>query len=94
MYALNQEDILEIANEYRMFGIQKSAIQEIVKSMSKQMTEKLEELQLPKIKKLLTKLGTIENESELKCTHCNIWSGKNKASLAAHIRNCKNNPKK
>jgi hypothetical protein len=94
MYALNQEDILEIANEYRMFGIQKSAIQETIKTMSKQMIDKLEELQLPKIKKLLTKLGNIENDIDLKCVHCNIWSGKNKASLAAHVRNCKNNPKK
>jgi hypothetical protein len=24
---------------------------------------------------------------------CNIWSGKNKASLGAHLRNCKSNPK-
>ena len=28
-----------------------------------------------------------------KCTFCNSWSGRNKASLGAHIRNCKFNPK-
>ena len=39
------------------------------------------------------KLGNIENDNDFKCTFCNAWSGKNKASLAAHIRNCKLNPK-
>jgi hypothetical protein len=39
------------------------------------------------------KLGNIENDNDFKCTFCNSWSGKNKASLGAHIRNCKFNPK-
>ena len=39
------------------------------------------------------KLGTIENDNDFKCMFCNIWSGKNKASLAAHTRNCKSNQK-
>jgi hypothetical protein len=27
----------------------------------------------------------------LKCPHCNVYEGKNKASLSAHLRNCKSN---
>jgi hypothetical protein len=38
-------------------------------------------------------MGNIENDNDFKCTFCNSWSGKNKASLGAHIRNCKSNPK-
>ena len=39
------------------------------------------------------KLGNIENDNDFKCSFCNCWSGRNKASLAAHIRGCKFNPK-
>jgi hypothetical protein len=64
-----------------------------IKLINKQLIDKLEEIQLPKIKKFLMNLGTIENDNDFKCSFCNSWSGKNKASLAAHIRNCKFNPK-
>jgi hypothetical protein len=53
----------------------------------------MEEIQLPKLKKLFINIGNIENDNEFKCAFCNTWSGKNKASLAAHVRNCKSNPK-
>jgi hypothetical protein len=41
----------------------------------------------------LIKFGLIDNEN-LKCPHCNVYEGKNKASLSAHFRNCKFNKKK
>jgi hypothetical protein len=53
----------------------------------------MEDIQLPKLKKLFIKIGNIENDNDFKCTLCNAWSGKNKASLGAHIRNCKIAPK-
>ena len=92
-FSINQSDIDELAEEYRLFGTQKFAIQETIKQMNKQLLDKLDELQLPKIKKILIKLGNIENEAEYKCIYCNDWSGKNRASLSAHMRNCKSNPK-
>jgi len=92
-YSINQEIMDELAEEYRAFGIQKMNIQESVKLMNKQLLEKLDELQLPKIKKLLIKFGNIENDAEFRCSYCNDWSGKNRASLSAHVRNCKCNPK-
>jgi len=66
---------------------------ETIRLVNKQLVDKLEEIQLPKIKKFLMNYGTIENDNDFKCSYCNSWSGKNKASLAAHIRNCKLNPK-
>jgi hypothetical protein len=93
-FSIDQIDVDELADEYRTFGMQKTAMQETIKNMNKQLLEKLEEMQLPKIKKLLMKLGNIENDNDFKCMFCNIWSGKNKASLAAHTRNCKCNNQK
>ena len=92
-FLINQTEVDEIVDEYRIFGIQKLAMQETIRTTNKQLLEKLEEIQLPKIKKILMKLGTIENDNDFKCMFCNIWSGKNKASLAAHTRNCKSNQK-
>jgi hypothetical protein len=92
-YSINKEVIDEITEEYRIFGIQKMQMLETIKLVNKQLVDKLEEIQLPKIKKFLMNYGTIENDNDFKCSYCNSWSGKNKASLAAHIRNCKFRPK-
>lgn len=90
--SFSQEDINDLADEYRTFGIQKLSIQETIKIMNKQLLDKLEELQLPKIKKILIKLGTMKNDNEHKCGYCNVcW--KNQASLSAHIKSCKSKPK-
>lgn len=88
-YPFNKEDLDELAEEYRIFALQKSSIIETYKLMNKQVIDKLEEFQLPKIKKLLIKLGNIESDAEFKCIHCNVGGWKNKASLAAHTRGCK-----
>ena len=92
-YSISKEEIDELTEEYKLFGIQKSQMLDTIKLVNKQLVDKLEEIQLPKIKKVLMKLGNIENDNDFKCTFCNNWSGKNKASLGAHIRNCKLNPK-
>lgn len=90
-YSTNKKEIEELADEYRNFCIGKLSIQETVKMMSKQLLDKLEEIQLPKIKNILIKFGAIDNEN-LKCSFCS-YEGKNKASLSAHARNCKSNLK-
>jgi hypothetical protein len=92
-YSISKEEIEELTEEYKIFGIQKSQMLDTIKLVNKQLTDKLEEIQLPRIKKILMKIGNIENDNDFKCTFCNNWSGKNKASLGAHIRNCKLNPK-
>jgi hypothetical protein len=93
-YSISKEDMDDISDEYKNFGFQKSQMLDTIKLVNKQLIDKLEEIQLPKVKKFLMKLGNIENDNDFKCTICNNWSGRNKASLGAHIRNCKQNFKK
>ena len=91
--SISKEDMYDIIEEYRIFINQKTQMMDTIKLVNKQLLDKMEEIQLPKLKKLFIKIGNIENDNEFKCTLCNNWSGKNKASLGAHIRNCKFNPK-
>ena len=92
-YSIGKEDIDELAEDFRLFAIQKSQMLDTIRLVNKQLTDKLEEIQLPKLKKFLMKMGNIENDNNFKCSFCNDWNGKNKASLGAHMRNCKFNPK-
>jgi len=92
-YSINKEDMEDIIEEYRNFASQKIQMIDTIKLVTKQLIDKMEDIQLPKLKKLFMKLGNIENDNDFKCTFCNSWSGRNKASLGAHIRNCKFNPK-
>jgi len=92
-YTISKEDMEEISEEYRVFISQKMQMMDTIKMVTKQLVDKLEDIQLPKLKKMFVRFGNIENDNDFKCSLCNCWSGKNKASLAAHIRNCKSNPK-
>lgn len=91
--SIDIDDLAELAEEYRNFGLQKTEINEFVKNTSKQLIEKMEAFQFPKIKKILVKLGSLENDTDFRCVYCNSCTWKNKASLSAHVRNCKLNPK-
>ena len=92
-YAINKDDMEDIIEEYRTFVNQKLQMIDTIRNVNKQLIDKMEEIQLPKLKKLFINIGNIENDNEFKCNFCTVWSGKNKASLAAHTRNCKLNPK-
>ena len=92
-YSVSKEDMDDIIEEYRIFVSQKLQMIEMIKTINKQLLDKMEDIQLPKLKKLFIKIGNIENDNEFKCVFCNTWTGKNKASLGAHVRNCKSNPK-
>jgi len=89
-YSLNKKEIEEISDEYRNFALQKLLIIDNVKIMSKQILDKIEDMQFPKIKSILVNCGIVENEN-LNCSYCN-YQAKNKASLSAHSRSCKSNP--
>jgi len=91
--SISKEDMDDIIEEYKSFITQKLQMIDTIKLVTKQLVDKLEDIQLPRLKKLFIKMGNIENDNDFKCTLCNTWSGKNKASLGAHIRNCKSNPK-
>ena len=92
-FSISKEDMDDIVEEYKTFALQKIQMIDTIKLVTKQLIDKMEDIQLPKLKKLFMKLGNIENDNDFKCTFCNSWSGRNKASLGAHIRNCKFNPK-
>jgi len=95
IYSTTKQDMEELIQEYHNFAIQKSSILETVKTMSKQLLDKLEAMQLPKIKEILLRFGGLDNNSNFKCPHCS-FVGKNKASLSAHHNRtngkCKNTP--
>ena len=92
-YYISKEDMEDIIEEYKNFVTQKLQMIDTIKLLTKQLIDKLEDIQLPKLKKLFMKFGNIENDNDFKCTICNAWAGKSKASLGAHIRSCKINPK-
>ena len=93
-YYINKEDMEDIIEEYKNFVTQKLQMIDTIKLLTKQLIDKLEDIQLPKLKKIFMKFGNIENDNDFKCTICNAWAGKSKASLGAHIRSCKINIKK
>ena len=89
--SISKEDLDDIIGEYHIFVSHKLQMMETIKSITKQLVDKLDEIQLPKLKQMFVKFGAIDTDTDFKCSHCNLWTGKNKASLGAHIRNCKSN---
>ena len=90
---IEQEDFDELYKDYLDFNEQKINVMETIKATNKQIIDKLEALQLNGIKKILNKHTLLQND-ELKCNLCNSFTGKNKASLAQHMRKCKSNKQK
>jgi hypothetical protein len=89
---INNDDKEEIIRDFNSVANQKDRIIEMIKTFSKQMQEEMDKIQMPKIKQLFMNSLAI-SDSEFKCTFCNNYTGKNKASLSSHLRSCKNNPK-
>jgi hypothetical protein len=89
---ITKEDIDELVEMFNDFNTQKASIIETIKTTNKQILDKIENMQINSVKKLLNKNGVFQSDDDFKCKHCNTFAGKNKASLGAHIRNCKFNP--
>lgn len=87
-WVIHKEDLEELVEELHQFALQKTSIQETLRSMSKQMMDKLERLQMPKIKELLVRCGIMETDVQ-KCPYCDFTTAKSKASLSQHLRSCK-----
>lgn len=88
---INNSDLTSIIKEFTEFGAKKIDAIEMLKTMSKQMLDKLEEMQMPCLNKYLMGTGQYKSDKML-CHFCGIFNGKNKSSLAAHMRNCLENP--
>ena len=89
---ITKDDIDELVEMFNDFNTQKSSIIETIKTSNKQILDKLENMQINSVKKILNKNGVFQSDDDFKCKHCNTFTGKNKASLGAHIRNCTFNP--
>lgn len=90
---LSKTELDEIVNEYKMFANKKIRLLDNIKTTSKIWIEELDSMTFPRIQTLLINTGNIE-KTELTCNYCMSFTGKNKASLSAHIKGCKMNTKK
>lgn len=89
---IDKSDLDELLLIFNNFNTQKTSIIDTIRTSNKLILDKIESLQIDAIKNLLNKKGLILNDEDFKCKYCNVFSGKNKASLGAHIRSCKANP--
>ena len=89
---ITKEDIDELIEVFNEFNTQKISLIDAIKTSNKLILDKIENMQLNSVKKILNKNGFFQMEDDFKCKHCNTFAGKNKASLGAHVRNCKFNP--
>lgn len=89
---INKDDLDELIESFNEFNAQKTNIIETFKNNNKLILDKIEAMQLTAVKKILNKNGFFHIDEDFRCKHCTTFIGKNKASLGAHIRNCKANP--
>jgi hypothetical protein len=89
---INKDDLDELIETFNDFTSQKNNIMETIRANNKQLLDKIESMQINSVKKILNKNGFFHSDDDFRCKHCTTFIGKNKASLGAHIRNCKSNP--
>ena len=89
---ITKDDINELVELFNDFNTQKLSIIDTIKTTNKQVLDKIETMQINVVKKILNKNGIFQSDDDFKCKYCNSFTGKNKASIGAHLRNCKFNP--
>lgn len=87
IYETNKSELEELLEEYHKFALEKEDIKETVQNMSKILISKLDDMQLPKIEKILDKFHMIKGG--IKCPACSFRGKKTKASIAAHCKKCR-----
>ena len=85
---LSTTELGEILAEYKNFATRKTRLLDSIRTNTKLWTDELDAITLPRIQTLLIHTGNIE-KSNLTCSYCLSFTGKNKASLSAHIKGCK-----
>ena len=85
---ISHTEMSEILNEYKNFATRKTRLLDGIRSNTKMWIDELDAITLPRIQTLLIHTGNIE-KCNLTCSYCMIFTGKNKASLSAHIKGCK-----
>ena len=87
---ISKTELDEIVTEYKNFAIKKIRLLDGIKTTSKIWIEELDSMTFPRIQTLLINTGNME-KTELTCQFCMTFTGKNKASLSAHVKSCKMN---
>ena len=88
IYELSVENFESIKSEYCSFIKKKCEMIDFIQSITKQLTDKLESIEFPVLKKLT--IGDTETKNlGIVCTLCNKFNAKNKASLGAHMKHCR-----
>jgi hypothetical protein len=88
IYEISIDDFENLKKEYCDFANKKSEMLDLIKMITKQLSDKLESIQLPVLKKLT--VGNTETKNMgIICSLCNKFNAKNKASLGAHMKHCR-----
>jgi hypothetical protein len=88
VYELSIDDFENLKKEYCDFANKKLEMIDFIKLMTKQLTDKLDGIELPVLKRLT--VGNTETKNLcIICSLCNKFNAKNKASLAAHMKRCR-----
>jgi hypothetical protein len=88
IYEISIDDFENLKKEYCEFANKKVEMLDFIKMITKQLSDKLECIQLPVLKKLT--VGNTETKNMgIICSLCNKFNAKNKASLGAHMKHCR-----
>jgi hypothetical protein len=88
VYELSIDDFENLKKEYCDFANKKLEMIDFIKLMTKQLTDKLDGIELPVLKRLT--VGNTETKNLcIICSLCNKFNAKNKASLGAHMKICR-----
>jgi len=88
IYEISIDDFENLKREYCDFANRKTEMLDLIKMITKQLTDKLEAIELPVLKKLT--VGNTETKNlGIICSLCNKFNAKNKASLGAHMKHCR-----
>jgi len=88
IYEITIDDFENLKKEYCEFANKKVEMIDFIKMIMKQMTDRLESIQLPVLKRMT--VGNTETKNMgIICSLCNKFNAKNKASLGAHMKHCR-----
>lgn len=88
IYEISIDDFENLKKEYCDFANRKVELLDLIKIVTKQLTDKLDAMSLPVLKKL-TVGNTETKQLGIVCSLCNKFNAKNKASLGAHMKYCR-----
>jgi hypothetical protein len=85
---VTSEDYDELLREFNEFADMKNKAIEMLNEFTKKLKSSIESIQLPRYGSWFTAHGSLE-AVDLTCAQCRNFIGKNRTSLAAHMRRCR-----